>query len=268
MAAILPLPATTAVQRSVLFFELRHGRRWLDESTELPDNPRYMTIFANISRPCRQLYHKWARKPDRYLHYAKGVVHVGANSGQERDIYDLFDLPVFWIEPIEDVFHELQSNIAGFPKQQAVQALVTDENGRDYEFHIANNAGQSSSIFNLKQHSDIWPEVTMEKTVTLQSRTLDTLVEQQQLATGDFDTLVMDTQGSELLVLKGAKELLQGIRFIKTEAADFAAYEGCCRVDDLSAWLEPLGFVEEGRVRIASRDEGGSYYDIVYRKSG
>ena len=99
-------------------------------------------------------------KSDRYLGQAKGVIHVGANSGQERDLYDVYDLPVFWVEPIEEVFRELEANIAPYAKQQAVQALVTDENDREYEFHIANNAGQSSSIFGLKHHSDIWPEVT------------------------------------------------------------------------------------------------------------
>ena len=230
--------------------------------------PDRMNSLDNIARSCRRAYMSFARKPDRFLRSANGVVHVGANSGQERDLYDLYGLPVLWIEPLPDVFLALDANIADYPQQQAVQALVTDRDGKEYDFHVASNDGQSSSIFNMQDHSDIWPDVVMEKSIRLVSRRLDTLLDEHNVDTSRFDTLVMDTQGSELLVLQGASKLLQGVRFIKTEAADFPAYEGCCLVDELSSFLETRGYEEATRVRIATRSEGGSYYDVMYRKSG
>jgi FkbM family methyltransferase len=226
-----------------------------------------MNLFSTIARPCRRGLIVWARKPDRFLRHSRGVIHVGANSGQERDLYELFDLPVLWVEPIEEVFDQLQRNIANYPKQRALKALVTDRDGKEYEFHIASNSGQSSSIFDLKHHKDIWPEVTMEKTVVLQSQRLDSLLGEHAIDASDFDTLVMDTQGSELLVLKGAGDLLQNLKLIKTEAADFEAYEGSCRLEDLRNFLEPQGFAEVSRARIATHDQGGGYYDVVYRKA-
>jgi FkbM family methyltransferase len=227
-----------------------------------------MNPIATIARSCRKGFMLLARKPDRYLQHANGVLHIGANTGQERELYDLFDLPVMWIEPIAEVFQTLQANIVDYPQQRAVQALVTDQDDKEYEFHIASNAGQSSSIFDLKHHSDIWPEVTMEKSVKLNSRRLDTLLAEQSVDMSTFDTLVMDTQGSELLVLQGAGDVLNDIRFIKTEAADFAAYDGCCLLNDLSAFLETRGFVETNRLQIAVRAEGGSYFDVLYRNAG
>ena len=44
-----------------------------------------------------------------------------------------------------------------------------------------------------------------------------------------YDALVLDTQGSELLVLKGAAGLLPNIKYVQAEVADFESYSGACR---------------------------------------
>ncbi|GMR17055.1 MAG: hypothetical protein BMS9Abin32_109 [Gammaproteobacteria bacterium] len=82
-----------------------------------------------------------------------------------------------------------------------------------------------------------------------------------------FDTLVLDTQGSELMVLQGAGTLLHDIRYIKTEVADFEAYKGCARLHELSAYLEAFGFAETSRERFATRSQGGSYYNVIYQQA-
>jgi FkbM family methyltransferase len=204
--------------------------------------------------------------PDGFLRFAKGVIHVGANSGQERDLYNLFGLRVLWIEPVSDIFRQLQLNIAGYASQQAVQALVTNEDDKEYEFHITNNAGESSSIYALKDHREIWPEVSVVKSEKLISTRLDTLLKSANHDAALYDTLIMDTQGSELLVLKGAVDLLARLRFVKAEAADFESYEGCCVADDLRGYLEPYGFRETARVRFAGSNETGNYYNLLFER--
>src|SRR5262245_45342089 len=42
----------------------------------------------------------------------KGIIHVGANVGQERDDYATYGLNVLWIEPIPWLFAQLKSRIA------------------------------------------------------------------------------------------------------------------------------------------------------------
>jgi hypothetical protein len=39
-----------------------------------------------------------------FLRKVNGLIHIGANIGQERAIYAEYDLRVAWIEPIPDVF--------------------------------------------------------------------------------------------------------------------------------------------------------------------
>jgi FkbM family methyltransferase len=79
-----------------------------------------------------------------------GVVHVGANLGQEREVYAALGLDVVWIEPIPEIFAQLKENVQGFPNQLAIEALVTDIDDKEYVFHIANNDGASSSILAFK----------------------------------------------------------------------------------------------------------------------
>lgn len=204
--------------------------------------------------------------PNRFLRTVRGVVHVGANVGQERDFYARLGLDVLWIEPIPEVFAELRDNIAKLPRQRALQCLVTDRDDAPYEFNVANNRGESSSILALKEHRDVWPKVEYTRTLTLHSVTLATLVERERIDLEPYDALVMDTQGSELLVLRGAEPVLGRFKFVKTEVPDFEAYAGCARLGDIAAFLEARGFTEQSRHCFAERAGGGRYYDVVFAR--
>ena len=59
--------------------------------------------------------------------------------------------------------------------------------------------------------------------------------------------LIMDTQGSELLVLKGAIPVFQNFTYIKTEVPDFESYKGCCQLKDLQTFLKQYDFTELSR---------------------
>jgi len=206
------------------------------------------------------------RDPDGFLRRSSGVIHVGANVGQERELYGRLGLRVIWIEPVPEVFKTLVVNLQSYPRQAAFQYLVTDQDDVEYTFHVSTNDAESSSILELNLHRDIWPEVSYCRTMTLQGTTLASLLQRERIAIGDYDALVMDTQGSELLVLRGADPVLQSFRFIKTEVADFDSYVGCCQLRDIDAFVTERGFKEISRRRFAERAEGGSYYNVVYAK--
>ena len=212
--------------------------------------------------------HGWVdrRTVKGFLREVRGVIHVGAHTGQERGLYAQYGLKVLWIEPLEEHFSALQQNIAALPDQRALQALVTDSDGGEYVFNVASNAGGSSSILELKLHADIWPNVTYTRAVAMRGTTLPALLEKHGIDASAYDALVMDTQGSELLVLRGAAALLDGLNYIRTEVADFEAYEHCCQLADIEAFLAAHGFREQVRKVIARHPKGGGYYDIVYRR--
>ena len=211
----------------------------------------------------RRLWH-----PDRFLRRVRGVIHVGANSGPERDEYAALGLEVVWVEPIPEVFERLVENIRPFERQRAVMALVTDVDGREYDFHVSSNEGASSSILPLARHRDLWPHVDYAATVRLTGVTLPTLLAREGIDPGRYQALVLDTQGSELLVLRGAAPLLRGFEYVKAEVADFEAYAGCCLLDEMTAFMREQGFRPIARTLIAGRADIGNYYDVVYRRRG
>ena len=79
-----------------------------------------------------------------------------------------------------------------------------------------------------------------------------------------YNVLVLDTQGSELMILRGAQDLLSGFRYIKTEAADFESYTGCARGDDIIDYLSRFGFRLLRKDIVAHRDAGGTYFDLLF----
>src|SRR5207253_2009572 len=57
-----------------------------------------------------------------------------------------------------------------------------------------------------------------------------------------YDVMVLDTQGSELLILQSAATILGGFNYIQVEAANFEAYRNCATVDTLNTFLRSHGF--------------------------
>ncbi len=95
---------------------------------------------------------------------------------------------------------------------------------------------------------------------------MSAVLQKEHVDLGRFQAL-MDTQGAELLVLKGASDVLSSFEFIKTEAADYEAYEGCCTADEVTAFVARYGFSEQRREVHKSIPEIGTYWDILYRRS-
>ena len=206
------------------------------------------------------------RNPNRFLKKVSGVIHVGANVGQERKRYAVCGLRVVWIEPIPEVFETLKANLRDFPRQTALKCLVSDQDNVEYQFHIASNEGESSSILDLNLHKDIWPKIVYERTIPLRSKTLPSLLKDEHVDHSEYDALVVDTQGTELLVLKGAVPILRNFTYIKTEATDFESYTDCCQLADMTSFLARHGFREFCRNKWAAHPKGGGHYDIVYKR--
>jgi FkbM family methyltransferase len=146
-------------------------------------------------------------------------------------------------------------------------SLVTDKDNKEYEFNVANNGGESSSIFDLGGHKDIWPEVGFKEKIMMKSKKLKTIIQKENLRLKDLNGLVLDTQGSELLVLKGAEELINEFRYINLEVADFKAYKNGCQLGEIENFLLENNFCELHRHRFATSSSGGNYYDIIYRRN-
>ena len=199
-----------------------------------------------------------------FLAEARGVIHVGANAGQECGIYGNYGLPVIWIEPLEGVFDQLRQRVSSHANQRALQYLITDEDDKEYSLRIASNFGQSSSIYDFALHRQVWPGVHYVDSVKLRSVTLKTVIEREGIDLADYDTLIMDVQGAELLALKGLGELLARFRWIRAEAADYELYQGCCQLQDLDDYLLPRGWERRELFGCLTTPGIGRTYEALY----
>jgi FkbM family methyltransferase len=206
-------------------------------------------------------------EPDAFLGRCKGVIHAGANSGQERDVYARHGLRVVWIEPLPAIFDELKANIAPFAEQIAIKALLGSRDNEPQVLRVSNNEGLSSSILDLKYHKEIWPHVDFVGEIEMRSVTLPAALAANNIDACHYDALVMDTQGSELMILEGAADLLEGFTFIKTEAADFESYANCATVESLTRFATGKGFRLVRQDKFAEHPSLGAYYDLLFARN-
>lgn len=182
------------------------------------------------------------------------LVHVGAHLAQERHAYEALGYRrMLWIEGASDVHARLAESLAEHVAQRRAAgraevqhetacALLTDRDGDEVALREFSNDGMSSSIFaatgTLKQR---WPDLAETgRLEPARSRTLDTLLAER--AFGAVDVLVVDVQGAELLVLKGATQTLGQVKAVVSEVSTQALYEGGVLFDELRAFLHSHGF--------------------------
>ncbi len=181
------------------------------------------------------------------LSKVNGILQVGANSGQEIDLFVNNNIHyAALIEPLDLPFSTLKSQCVEHPYYLPIQVLCGSTDGTKVNFHVSSNNGESSSIFEPAKHLDDFPWVAFPATVELTTFTLDRVMlavmsERPEIANA-IDMLYMDVQGAELLVLKGANNLLHKIRYIYTEVGLGGGYSGGVELTDLLLFLKLYGF--------------------------
>ena len=175
----------------------------------------------------------------------KGVIHVGANSGQEFEAYRSADIGcVIYIEPIPHIFRILRDRISLDPRHIAVNALCSDRDGERVTFHVASNNGQSSSILKLGRHKSLHADVSYVSEILLRTSTLDRLIfDTPGIDANKLDCLVLDVQGAEAKVLAGATRTLSICRFVFAEVSTGGLYVDDCSFDSVVKTLQPHGFI-------------------------
>ncbi len=161
-----------------------------------------------------------------------GIIHVGAHTFEEKPIYDELGVKCYWIEANA----RLCVNFKETEKHKLFNFAASDKKERA-EFYITNNIA-SSSLLKLKDHLKHHPKIHHEKTVIVQTNTIDSL----NITGANFMNL--DIQGAELLALKGAAQTLKHINYIYTEVNEAEMYENCCFISDLDKFLKDFKRVE------------------------
>ena len=168
------------------------------------------------------------------LSQESGVLHLGAHTGQEINKYEQLGLKVIWIEANPEIYARLRDNLSATPNQKAYCALLSDQDGRELDFYISSGDAGSSSIYEFGKDLG-YSNLTMISNVKLESHRLDSVLNLEDLS--DFGHWVIDVQGAELEVLKGAESSLVGCRSMFIEVSTREVYKGGTSYKELRSFL-------------------------------
>lgn len=186
-----------------------------------------------------------------------GVLHVGAHHAEEFEAYKNEGFgAVTWVEGQEQLIPGLRSKIRG-SSDAVFQAIVWSEDGLDINLNISNN-GQSSSVYELEEHSSHYPSIIYEGIQAGKSKRLDSLIPESR----HFDFVNLDIQGAELEALRGLGRRLHDVSWIYSEVNRSFLYSNIPMIEDLDRFLASHGFA-----RVAVVWTRSNWGDALYVRS-
>lgn len=182
----------------------------------------------------RQLFPKYNIKP-------KGVLHIGANKGEEAPVYlELGITKQIWIEANPEIFIHLKETLFNNEDAMAFNYAIGDVDSVPVVLHVSNNGSQSSSVLELGTHKQQHPDVHYVKDIPVTMRRIDCLIPELVMAENDF--LNIDVQGFEGQVLEGMGDYLKYVKWAYLEVNKAQVYEGCWEVEKIDRYLFDRGF--------------------------
>ena len=155
-----------------------------------------------------------------------GVIHVGGFDGSESVWYEHWGARSVWFEPLPDKCAEIRAK-----GLTAHQYAIGSAPGTA-KFHLSESL-QCCSLLEPSGHLEQYPQFPFAGSIDVEVRTLDSFG-----LTG-FDTLVLDVQGYELEVLKGAAKTLEQVRVVYCEVAIIELYKGGALFHEIHERLSP-----------------------------
>lgn len=190
----------------------------------------------------------------RYKIRPAGVLHIGANVGEEAPVYlELGIKKQVWVEPNPNLYEQLRQNLSG-NADASILAFAAGDEQKNVVLHLSNNAGQSSSILELGTHKTAHPEVHYVADVSVRMERMDSYD-----LTG-LDFLNIDVQGFELHALKGLGEKIRQFKWVYLEVNKAELYEHCALVEDIDMYLGAYGFERKETKWVGNTGWGDALY--------
>ena len=168
------------------------------------------------------------------------ILDIGAHSGQfygwaKRVWPDSF----IWMVEANHLHERMLENLIRFSNDAYLIAALGDE-VREVTFYTRSDKPHTEGNSYYKEHNywDI-PQLVQESKMTLQK--LDNLFEEDSV----FDIIKVDTQGSELDILRGGTDLVSRAKAIILEVSFIEYNEGAPTDKETIEYMNEIGFEEQ-----------------------
>ena len=170
-----------------------------------------------------------------YLDQEKGVmIDVGAHIGSSSKLFLDSNWKVYGYEPDPKNREKLRNNLKKYEKLVISDKAISNEIGNSIDFYSSN---ESTGISSLMPFSEGHEKLCTVKTTTLE-------VELQNQAISEIDFLKIDTEGYDLMVLKGFPWTKKKPLVIECEYEDFKTNQiGYCVYDTIEFLVDKGYFV-------------------------
>ena len=164
----------------------------------------------------------------------KGVIHVGMWDFCEMFCYaKLVGNKVIGIEGEPKTYEYMSKPVADKWGILSFNECVSDIDGQERKFYLH---GEGSSFYQGQ------PEWNRINGISVKTKTLSSLVEENAIDMNQYDFLNIDAEGSEMDILKGFEKYLSYINVIDMETSLNDAHRSGCTHDSIVKWLGKRGF--------------------------
>lgn len=199
------------------------------------------------------------------------IFDVGANEGQtvERLLPEFPAARIYCFEPFPNAFQTLSNRFAGTGRVTPVPAALGDRAG-EQTFHVSGYSPANSLLPNSAAAARYQPVAALQSAgaLAVEVATLDDYCRDHSINFIDF--LKTDTQGFDLRVLQGGREMIAGNRVaaVCSEVLFASLYENQAYFPEIYQWLSSHGFELHGLYETTRRPEGGlAWADALFLNS-
>jgi FkbM family methyltransferase len=204
---------------------LRHARAQIVKSFDLPGTIGKQTIKLLL--------------PQNPVIVEVGA-HVGIDTLEFAAMYPRGKVLSF--EPQIDLYVEAVSRTRSVENVTIYPYAISSEFGI-HKFYVSSGTSTgSSSLLNPTKHLTNHPDVIFDQGTSQMVLTAPLDLICAHLGVHKIDLLWIDTQGAELMVLKGAVDMLASTSFIYLECSIESLYEGAATYTEIKTFLEDNGF--------------------------
>lgn len=195
---------------------------------------------------------------EKYNLNLENILHVGAHEAQElNDYISCGAKKIHWVEANTELAKNLIDTLD--PSiNKVTNAVVSNIDNQEIIFKIANNT-QSSSILDLGEHSNLFPDIYYTHEEKRLTRTLNSILSEDRFL-DKINFLNIDIQGAELLALEGISDFLDSIESIYIEINDSEVYKNCSKTNEIDDFLNKFDFERKEKYLYSDHPWGDAFY--------
>ena len=191
--------------------------------------------------------------------HIKGIIHVGMWDFVEYGCYTkLVGDNVIGIEANPQVYKDMAKPVADKWGFKCFNEFLSDKDKEVRDFYFA---GEGSSLYKGQ------PQWNKNVSIKVQTKTLATVIEENEIDMNGYDFLNIDAEGAEFDVLKGFEKYLDHINVIDLETSYDDRHRSGADHNTIVQWLSERGFqLKEMSDSYQSQNWGDSVFARVNRE--